>query len=239
MNVIHEPSASSPFLVISKPAGIPSAPLFEGDESLLTQAIRLFPEIKNVCGKKSVEHGLIHRIDTETSGLLLIATSQESYDALLKAQKDDKFEKFYRAEIEKIPDCAGILGGFPPLPDAFSGTETKISAESSFRTFGKGGKEVRPVTQEAGRAALKKGGNRLYKTEIVFESEKTALCHITAGFRHQVRCHLAWCGFPVHGDKIYNPKARNLSSENHDMKFCACKIIFPHPLTGLPQVFET
>ena len=45
MIVLHEPSDSSPFLVVFKPAGIPSAPLFEGDESILTESIKLFPEI--------------------------------------------------------------------------------------------------------------------------------------------------------------------------------------------------
>ena len=258
MTIIHSPAADSPFLVVFKPAGLPSAPLFEGDESVLTWAVRLFPEISEIHGKKEVEHGLIHRIDTETSGLVLIATTQKSYDTLVQSQKENRFEKWYHAEVESIPECAQILGGFPPVPALFplkmTGSE-RFSVQSAFRAFGKKGREVRPVADGAGRAAFKKGGNTLYQTEISFESESVALCHITAGFRHQVRCHLAWCGFPVKGDKIYNPNAREIdyqvmfrqcstptpdtdNSENtHGMCFTAYKISFPHPISGETLTF--
>lgn len=248
MKIIHEPSDSSPFVVVYKPAGVPSAPLFDGDESILTEAIRLFPQIALVHGKKEVEHGLVHRIDTETAGLVLIATTQQSYDSLIQSQKDGKFEKWYRAEVDKIPDCADILGGFPSVPNGCrslnAGEENLFIAESSFRPFGQKGREVRPVTQNAGRAALKKGGSAVYQTEISFESENVAICHIKSGFRHQVRCHLAWCGFPVKGDKIYNPTFREKlfisehAPESHEMKFTAFKISFPHPLTQIPLVFQ-
>lgn len=235
MTILHSPSADSPFLVVSKPAGLPCAPLFEGDASVLTEMIRLFPEIALVRGKKEVEHGLVHRIDTETGGLVLIATTQQSYDALIESQKAGLFEKWYRAEVEHIPGCAEALGGFPPAPPFLSEHAT---IESAFRAFGKGGREVRPVTAESGRAAAKKGGRVLYRTDIALAGESTALCHITRGFRHQVRCHLAWCGFPVRGDRLYNPNARGADESRHDMRFSACKISFPHPLTREPLIFQ-
>ncbi len=247
-HILTEPSNDSPFLVVFKPAGLPSAPLFEGDESILTEAIRLYPEILMVHGKKEVEHGLIHRIDTETAGLVLIATSQEAYDNLIQSQQCGKFEKWYRAEVEHIPDCAGILAGFPPAPANFhfmsESEENLFIVESSFRAFGQKGREVRPVTEGSGRAALKKGGAAIYKTEISLEAENLAICHITTGYRHQVRCHLAWCGFPVKGDKIYNPNCRENQSDekscpkSHEMKFSAFKISFPHPLSQIPLVFQ-
>lgn len=241
LKILHAPSDSSPFLVVFKPAGIPSAPLFEGDESVLTETIRYFPQIALVHGKKEVEHGLVHRIDTETAGLVLIATTQESFDKLIQSQKDGKFEKWYRADVDHIPECAEILGGFPPAPNII---KNQFVVESAFRPFGQKGREVRPVTQNAGRAALKKGGSAVYQTEISFESENVAICHIKSGFRHQVRCHLAWCGFPVKGDKIYNPNFREKlfisehAPESHEMKFTAFKISFPHPLTQIPLVFQ-
>ena len=246
MNIIHEPSASSPFLVVAKPCRLPSAPLFEGDESVLTEAMKEFPEIAHVHGKKEVEHGLVHRIDTPTSGLVLIATTQESYDSLIRSQKEGMFEKWYRAEVEKIPDCAARLGGFPPLPLVHAESLPKnFCVRSAFRAFGSGRREVRPVVHESGRAAQKKARSAFYETDISFEAETIALCHIRSGFRHQVRCHLAWCGFPVLGDSLYNPNERTergtAQSENSEkiMRFEACRISFPHPLTGIPQVFET
>ncbi len=235
MQILHSPTKNSPFLVVFKPAHLPSAPLFEGDESVLTECQRLFPEILTVHGKKEVEHGLIHRIDNETSGLVLIATSQESYDNLILSQQKGKFEKWYRAEIDKIPDCAEKLGGFPELPDFHEGKN--LTLESFFRPFGEKGRAVRPVTAQAGRAALKKCGRTAYKTEISFEGDNIALCHITAGFRHQVRCHLAWCGFPVKGDKLYNPLC-HFDCDGSKMRFTACRIAFPHPLSGEVLSFE-
>lgn len=236
MDIIHPPSEKSPFLVVAKPAGVPAAPLFEGDESVLTEAARLFPEIALVRGRKDVERGLVHRIDTETSGLVLIASTQQSYDALTCAQRAGEFEKWYRAEIERIPDCAERLGGFPAAPEEIGGD---FAVRSAFRAFGRGGREVRPVTDGAGRAARRKGGRVVYETDISLGTGGVALCHLTAGFRHQVRCHLAWCGIPVAGDTIYNPDARADSERPaHSMRFTAFRISFPHPLTRIPLVFQ-
>ena len=240
LKIIHSPTDESPFLVIAKPAGLPSAPLFEGDSSALTEAAKDFPQILQIRGKKEVEHGLVHRIDTETNGLVLIATTQKSYDSLILSQKEGKFEKWYRAEIDPLPESPELLGGFPPLENEWTSMAGKKNSiiESSFRPFGKKGCEVRPVTQNSGRSALKKGGSALYTTEITLESSQSAICHIKAGYRHQVRCHLSWCGLPVQGDKIYNPNARNAENSAHEMKFTAFKISFPHPLTGIPLIFQ-
>ena len=78
------PSKENPFVVIKKPRGLPSAPLFEGDECAFMQAAKLYPYLLEVSGKKAIEHGLVHRIDTETEGLLLIATTQGA-DAYINA----------------------------------------------------------------------------------------------------------------------------------------------------------
>ncbi|MCR4823280.1 MAG: hypothetical protein K5873_10475 [Treponema sp.] len=249
IKIIHAPSEENPFLLIYKRAGLPSAPLFEGEDSALTQAIKLFPEIAEVHGKKEIEHGLLHRIDTETNGLLLIASSQTSYEFLTRAQKEGKFHKWYRADVDFFDSENYPLEAFPALPEELKAFVSKkeinssITVESSFRAFGPGKKEVRPVTKDSGRAASKKGGSVLYKTEMTFISEKQLLCHITAGYRHQVRCHLAWCKIPVHGDKVYNPSCRQSlsgggASSSEKMAFTACKISFPHPLTQIPLVFQ-
>ena len=240
IKIIHTPTETEPFLVLDKPPHVPTAPLFEGDESILTEAMKEFPEIALVCGKKSAEHGLVHRIDTETRGLVLIATTQESYDSLILSQKNGLFEKWYRAEVDFLPGCAEILGGFPPVPEKAQEIQAgeTFTVKSEFRAFGKKGSEVRPVTIDSGRAARKKGGSVLYETEISLAEENVALCRIKSGFRHQVRCHLSWCGFPVNGDKIYNPASRD-SKNDSEMKFTAFKIRFPHPFSQIPLTFQT
>lgn len=238
IKIISEPTSEKPFLVIYKPQNLPSAPLSENDESnALSQAVILFPEIKNVHGRKQIEYGLVHRIDTQTEGLLLIATSQFFYDSLLEQQNSGKFIKIYQAE------CISTFGkfekkGFPPLEEEFhkeleSGKSVKIC--SYFRNYGEGLKTVRPVTEKSGKAALKKvGKQKKYETEAKLISKDEGFykfeCKISSGYRHQVRCHLAWLDFPIAGDKLYNISEENLKTEEK-MRFKATELHFINPVT--------
>ena len=237
IEIIHEPTTLKPFLVIYKPKGLASAPLAEGDtENALAQAIEKYPDICRVHGKKEIEYGLLHRLDTATDGLMVIATSQECYDFLTEEQREGRFIKYYSALCDILPDNPNSLGGFPP--DTPSITQSMITATSYFRAYGEGRKEVRPVTEKSGKAALAKLGKpKLYTTEIIIEkqNETTALaeCRIREGYRHQVRCHLAWAGFPVKGDTLYNSnfKENNLDIKKAEnvLKFSATKISFEYP----------
>ena len=236
IEIIHAPTDSKPFLVIYKPKGLASAPLVEGDtENALAQAIEKFPEICGVHGKKEIEYGLLHRLDTATDGLMVIATSQECYDFLTEEQREGRFIKYYSALCDILPDNPNALGGFPS--DTPSITQSMITATSYFRAYGEGRKEVRPVTEKSGKAALAKLGKpKLYTTEIIIEkqNETTVLaeCRIREGYRHQVRCHLAWAGFPVKGDTLYNSNYRENDSDikkAENLLFSATKISFEYP----------
>ena len=225
IEIIHELTADKPFLVIYKPKGLPSAPLTaEDSENALSQAVAMFPEIKTVCGKKPIEYGLLHRLDTATDGLMVIAATQECYDFIMTEQAEGHFIKTYTAECNILPDNAKLLGGFPAdipvLPEV----------SSYFRPYGEGRKEVRPVTENSGKAALSKlGKKKLYTTKIeiqkLSDTRAIATCEITEGYRHQVRCHLAWAGYPVIGDQLYNSDKKN--AEN--LLFSATKISFEYP----------
>ena len=225
IEILKEPTADKPFLVIYKPKGLPSAPLnAEDTQNALSQAAAMFPNIKSVCGKKPIEYGLLHRLDTATDGLMVIAVSQESYDFLCTEQAEGRFIKTYTAECNILLDNAKLLGGFPPD----SPTLPEIS--SYFRAYGEGRKEVRPVTEKSGKAALSKLGKaKLYTTKIeitrLSDTKARAICQITEGYRHQVRCHLAWAGYPVVGDPLYNSDKKK--AEN--LMFSATKISFEYP----------
>ena len=224
MRILHAPSASEPFVVAFKDSGIPSAPLSEGDDSVLTRVAEMFPSVASVSGRKAVEGGLVHRLDTATEGIVLLAASQDFYDQIQKWQGEGKFVKSYLAKVDFLPDCAKILGGFPPdIPNFDGGVAV---AESFFRKFGRNGSQVRPVTEKSGPAALKKCSVVIYSTGIRL-SENSAVCSIRAGYRHQVRCHLAWCGIPVSGDRIYNPGCALQENPAEKMMFRAFRIEFP------------
>ena len=237
IRVVRAPSKEDPFLVIEKPSGLPSAPLFEGQDSALTQAVKIFPQLAAVRGKKAVERGLLHRIDTLSQGFLLIAATQQSYEALSLAQSRGEFSKGYKARCRFLPkDERGALLGFPPPPaditlEAVLANTVSLRVCSRFRHWGAKGSQVRPVTEHSGKAALKKSSPVVYET-LISLSEKAdeilADCSITKGFKHQVRCHLAWLGFPVLADELYCPNA----AVGEALSFCASSLSFPHPVTG-------
>lgn len=239
INIIHEPSVSEPYAVILKPRGLPSAPLAEGENSAYAQAQNLFPMLKEVRGIKECEHGLLHRIDTETEGLLLIASTQEFYGYMRGIQEKGLFVKHYTA---CCAENTCVDESYAPLPrdlrqrlDAWQkeppGKSLSFEVESRFRSYGLKNREVRPVTESAGRAAQKKAGSAAYKTKVLLQKEAAgrvkAECTLSKGFRHQVRCHLAWCGLAIEGDALYNAAAKSAACQGA-MQFRAHKIEFPY-----------
>lgn len=225
MTIIKEITRDEPYLIINKPSGLPSAPLNENDRNnAFSIAAELFPELLNVTGRKEIEHGLLHRIDTETSGLLIIAATQDSYEKLLQLQKENKIKKYYSALSNVDYENINKLGGFPSSDYVYCKNIKEYNLESYFRFFGEGRKCVRPVTKNSNGAALKKLGKPvLYNTNIKIVENSCDLIRIEAcitnGFRHQVRCHLAWMGLPIIGDSLYNS-----NTDGEQLKFTASKI---------------
>ena len=183
-------------LVYWKESGIPTVPLkttIDG-RTLLSIAAAYHPEVVCCHGENAWEGGVIHRLDNLTKGLVLIARSQKAYDALMQQQKKDMIQKEYIASVtsERLVD-----DGFEPFPflDPFDGSSIITSA---FRSFGPGGRSVRPIT-----GSHRNSSGRIYSTMVEPEDESTLRCTITRGFRHQIRAHLAWAGYPIRGDVQY------------------------------------
>lgn len=239
IKILNTPSETSPFLIIYKPSKLPSAPLSSDDKNnALSLAAEMYPEILEVKGRKEIEHGLLHRLDTETSGLMIIALTQECFDFLDNEQKCDRIQKFYSAECDIFTkEDFEKQEGFPPKNNFEIKEGNAFTVSSYFRYFGLKNKEVRPVTNESSKIILKKIGKpKIYSTEISIKKieGKTCKveCKITNGFRHQVRTHLAWIGLGVKNDKLYNP---NTTDDN--MKFKASKLIFDFP-KDVQNIFE-
>ena len=244
IKIISEPSSEKPFLVIYKPSGIPSAPLKSDDEeNAFSYAAKLYPSILKVSSsqeRKAIEHGLLHRIDNVTSGLLLIAATQDFYDSMLIEQKNGRFYKTYKAECEDFLQNTEQLDGFPPVTKEIHSIHNslvcgdEVSVTSFFRNYGKGGTQVRPVTKDSNAAALKKLGKQVEYTTQIKRTEKSGdlisvECKINSGYRHQVRCHLAWLGFPIVGDSLYNAHYQNVSGTDEvQIKFSATKLEFTY-----------
>ncbi len=232
IEIIKEASPEKPFLIIYKPRALPSAPLSALDkENALSQALELYPELKKVKGKKDIEYGLLHRLDTVTDGLIIIAANQQAYDYLTEEQAQGRIIKYYQALCDYKPDLTKKKEGFPPALSENPLKQKVIHLESYFRPYGKGNKEVRPVTRESNKAALDKvGKKKIYQTQVkILNNTDKGIeveCKITQGFRHQVRCHLAWAGLPIQNDPIYNLDKKNAEEP---IKFSANKIEFEYP----------
>ena len=198
-----------------------------------------------VRGKKAIEAGLLHRLDTDTRGLVLFAKDQSVYDFLAARQEAGQIIKTYCAFVE------------PCRPDA--AVHRIAAVESQFRNFGPGAKMVAPVFP--GSRQYKKDG-RLYTTviealeELPLPVEELRLsvdipppspvdvsvstsplirvrCRLSRGYRHQVRAHLASIGLPIVGDPLYAPQkaetVRGAENRGVGLQLYAVKLEFPDP----------
>jgi 23S rRNA pseudouridine1911/1915/1917 synthase len=254
------------YTVVYKPPFIHSVPLKkdEGGIALAPQSIPLVrfptlldwyghiaPRALDLMGKKQIEGGLLHRLDYETEGLVLIAKNQSAMDALRAQQEQGLFVKEYGA-ISSCPGNADPLPGFPPflqetedcgavpvfpisptpqsIPLAMKSIRPSL-IQSYFRPWGPGRKAVRPVVMEPGppqhhggrrhpypRRGIAGDRGKPYVTEIL-ETENLGKgltyfrLRIKRGFRHQIRCHLAWIGKPILNDALYGGVISEEASE--------------------------
>ena len=208
------------FAIVFKPPCMHCVPLKqkEGD-TLFDWYAAVSPAIIDSGG------GLVHRLDFETQGLVLFAKNQRSLDFLLEQQKEGNVIKEYSAMCQKAPLCSSPFSdSFPPPP--FTCVQEGAVIESFFRPFGPGRKQVRPVTDAAvngkkiaARYEIAKDNNNYYRTTVMGVSGfPPDYCVFTVslrrGFRHQIRCHLAWIGCPVLNDPLYSTEPANGTSVN-------------------------
>ena len=199
---IHIIRETEQYLVAYKPAALPSVPLAKDanpQDTLLHKVAADYPEVLLPFGKQRWEGLTLHRLDTDTSGLVLFARTKEAFAMLQEFQDAGRFIKhYYAATIHKPP---GV--GFPEYSGRSIEDGTWHQIKSGFRSYGPSASSVRPLIDSATMT------KRLYFTAVrqigtnvsghsVFE------CSLAQGFRHQIRCHLAWAGFPLIGDAVYS-----------------------------------
>jgi len=173
------------FVIVDKPAGLPSAAVpgrLEG--TVAGQLVSLFPELADV-GYGKREPGLVHRLDTQTSGLLLAARSNEAFTLLREQMRAGSILKRYLAMVSGTAPSAGRIDvGLEPDPhDA---------------------RRVRPTTAT---------GTRVTAFRLLESKAGHSLLEVTLarGYRHQIRAHLASLGLPLVGDLLYGGPASGLS----------------------------
>jgi 23S rRNA pseudouridine1911/1915/1917 synthase len=222
---------------VYKPPRMHSVPVRpDGGGTLLAWCAARFPDVLKVCGRKPVEGGAVHRLDYETRGLLLFARTEDAALFFRAEQAAGRFVKFYHAQTAahaRVPPA-----GFPPYP--VCGTlpaPDGFCIASGFRAYGRGRAAVRPVLTEGGGTAA------VYQTNVLSVRRHGALLHwhvrLTRGFRHQIRCHAAWAGFPLSGDTLYGGSfGTPTGTPDGTLALTAAALAFTHPKTGRPVHIE-
>ena len=197
-------------IVINKPAGLTVHPGAGQRQHTLVNA--LFGHCTTLSGIGGKERpGIVHRLDKETSGCLVVAKNDMAHRELSKQFATRTVEKVYLALVAgKLRKAAGVI-------------EEKIGRHPVYR-------QRMRVTSLRGRTA---------KTEyrVIRSSDKASLieCRLHTGRTHQIRVHLHHLGHAVLGDKVYAARfAKNLPRQ----MLHAWKLGFHHPRIGEWKNFE-
>ena len=185
---------SEDFVIVDKPAGLPTAPLVRTQtRSLAAALLARYPEMLGV-GFREREPGLVHRLDNETSGVVLAARSAAAFRAARALFESSLIEKRYLA----------VVG--PGLADAGE-VETLVGPDTTDP------RRVR-VYAEAPDGYAKLAHTRYRVCE---RGQRFTLVELSVerAFRHQIRVHLAHLGYPIAGDALYGgPTAPELGARH-------------------------
>jgi 23S rRNA pseudouridine1911/1915/1917 synthase len=199
-------------LVINKPAGMvvhPAAGHFTG--TLVHAALAHAPEMEGIGGEQ--RPGVVHRLDKDTSGLILMAKDDRTHRWLQDQFKLRKVRKTYLA----------LVDGHPPTPQGR--IEAAIGRDQSHR------KQMMVVPDQKGRQAVSE-----YFTRERFPQHSLLEVHPLTGRTHQIRLHLAFIGCPIVGDLVYGHKKSSLPIGRHFLHAAQLLITLPGEIS--PRQFD-
>jgi 23S rRNA pseudouridine1911/1915/1917 synthase len=197
------PYADEHLLVIDKPAGVVVHPARGHRAGTLAQALAVIA----AGGEDAARAGIVHRLDRDTSGLLVVARSEEAHRALRAALQARAITREYLVLVEGRPPArTGTI-------DAPLGRDRRVRTRMSTDT---------DVPREA-----------VTHFEIERALPRTTLLRVRleTGRTHQIRAHLQAIGHPVVGDPEYGTPGR-LGLERQFLH--ATRLAFAHPVTGEP-----
>lgn len=190
-------------IVVNKPAGMVVHPAAGHASGTLVNAVLGYdPELEGIGGEE--RPGVVHRLDKETSGLILLAKNERAHRWLQDQFRLRKVEKTYLA----------LVDGKPPTPSGR--VEAHIGRDPSHR------KRMAIVSESRGREAISE-----YKTLESFKDHTLLEFHPLTGRTHQIRLHCAFLGCPIVGDEIYGRRHSSIELERHFLHAYRLKIVLP------------
>jgi len=197
-------------IVINKPAGLTVHPgAGQREHTVVNALLSHCATLSGIGGKE--RPGIVHRLDKETSGCLVVAKNDMAHRELSKQFAARTVEKIYLALVAgKLRKPAGLI-------------EEKIGRH--------------PVHRRRMRVTSLRGRTATTEYRVIRSSNQASLieCRLHSGRTHQVRVHLHHLGHPVLGDKIYAPRfAKNFPRQ----MLHAWKLGFHHPGTGDWKILE-
>ncbi len=206
-------------LVVNKPAGMVVHPAAGHDDGTLVNALL------HHCGDSLggingvLRPGIVHRIDRDTTGLLVVAKNDAAMEALAAELAAHHTERIYECIVRGHPDETGTV-------DAPIGRHPKDRKRMA-------------VNAKDGKPAV-----TYYRVLEYFPGYAYVECRLETGRTHQIRVHMAHIGHPIVGDPVYNPGGESFGLTGQCLH--AKTLCFAHPKTGetlkftaeLPETFE-
>lgn len=198
-------------MVLNKPAGLVVHPPQEQYPyaTVVDFLMKHDPAIRDV-GEDSLRPGIVHRLDKDVSGVLVVAKTQAAFLSLKQQFMERQVEKEYRAIVYGVPSQnAGEI-------------KFKIAHSKT-----QGGKMAAKPEHEEGREAWTE-----YTVLQAYKRYSLLSVSIKTGRTHQIRAHLAAIDHPVVGDTVYFSKRYQPSRSSQRVYLHAYRLAFQHPATG-------
>lgn len=217
LDIVYEDDC---MLVVNKPQGMVVHPAAGNYDGTLVNALMAYcgDTLSGINGE--IRPGILHRIDKDTSGLLLVAKNDTAHIGLSEQIKRHSLTREYFALVHgNIKNDSGTI-------DAPIGRDEKDRKKMT-------------ITQKNSRSAVTH-----YSVLERFGKYTFIKCRLETGRTHQIRVHMSKNGHPVVGDKVYGVKKEEFSLNGQLLH--ACRVGFIHPVTGeymefsreVPDYFE-